>query len=134
MDYKPLGNTGVLVSRLCLGAMTFGAGEGRYKFIGAVDQNTADELVRAAMAGGVNFFDTADVYSDGQSENLLGQSFKNLSTARKDFVLATKVYSRVGPGPNDVGASRGHIMNAVEDSLHRLQTDYIDLYQIHGND
>jgi aryl-alcohol dehydrogenase-like predicted oxidoreductase len=133
MDYKTLGNTGLLVSRLCFGTMTFG-GEGIYKLIGSVDQKGADQLVKAAIDGGINFFDTADVYSEGQSEKILGQSFKNLGIARRNVVLATKVYGRVGPGRNDVGASRGHIMDAVEASLRRLQTDYIDLYQIHGND
>ena len=133
MDYKTLGNTGLLVSRLCFGTMTFG-GEGIYKLIGSVDQKGADQLVKAAIDGGINFFDTADVYSEGQSEKILGQSFKNLDIARSNVVLATKVYGRVGPGRNDVGASRGHIMDAVEASLRRLQTDYIDLYQIHGND
>jgi aryl-alcohol dehydrogenase-like predicted oxidoreductase len=134
MQYKTLGNTGLLVSRLCLGTMTFGSGSGIYKAIGAVDQAGADELVKASLDEGINFFDTADVYSEGESESTLGQSFKNLNTSRKDIVLATKVYSRVGPGRNDVGASRGHIMDAVEASLRRLQTDYIDLYQIHAND
>ncbi len=134
MQYKTLGNTGLLVSRLCLGTMTFSGGEGFYRVIGTVDQKGADELLKGAIEGGVNFFDTADSYSEGESEKILGQSFKNLAIPRKDVVLATKVYSRVGPGPNDVGASRGHIMNAVEASLRRLQTDYIDLYQIHGND
>jgi len=134
MEYKTLGNTGLLVSRLCLGTMTFSGGEDFYKVIGTVDQKGADELVKGAIDGGINFFDTADVYSEGESEKTLGQSFKNLHIPRKDVVLATKVYSRVGPGHNDVGASRGHIMDAVEASLRRLQTDYIDLYQIHGND
>lgn len=134
MQYKTLGNTGLLVSRLCLGTMTFGHGEGIYKAIGAVDQKGADALVKAAINGGINFFDTADVYAEGKSEKTLGQSFKNLNISRKDVVLATKVYSRVGPGRNGMGASRGHIMDAVEASLRRLQTDYIDLYQIHGND
>jgi aryl-alcohol dehydrogenase-like predicted oxidoreductase len=134
MQYKTLGNTGLLVSRLCLGTMTFGGGEGLYKMIGAVDQKGADQLVKVAFEDGVNFFDTADVYSDGESEKMLGQSFKNLNIPRKDVVLATKAYGRVGPGRNDVGASRGHIMDAVEASLRRLQTDYIDLYQIHAND
>jgi aryl-alcohol dehydrogenase-like predicted oxidoreductase len=133
MQYKTLGNTGLLVSRLSLGTMTF-SGEGIYKVIGTVDQKGADELVKASIDGGINFFDTADNYSEGQSEKTLGQSFKNLNIARKDVVLATKVYSRVGPGRNDVGASRGHIMDAVEASLRRLQTDHIDLYQIHAND
>jgi aryl-alcohol dehydrogenase-like predicted oxidoreductase len=134
MQYKTLGNTGLLVSRLCLGTMTFGSGEGLYKAIGAVDQKSADGLIRAAFDAGINFFDTADVYSAGESETTLGQSFKNLNIARKDVVIATKVYGRVGPGRNDIGASRGHILNAIEASLRRLQTDYIDLYQIHGND
>src|ERR1700704_390308 len=133
MDYKTLGNTGLLVSRLCFGTMTFG-GEGIYKMIGSVDQKGADQLVKAAIDGGINFFDTADVYAEGESEKILGQSFKNLSMPRNEVVIATKVYSRVGPGLNDVGASREHIMDAVEASLRRLQTNYIDLYQIHGND
>jgi len=134
MQYKTLGNTGLLISRLCLGTMTFNGGEGVYRVIGTVDQKGADELVRGAIDGGINFFDTADVYSEGESEKTLGQSFKNLNIPRKDVVLATKVYGRVGPGRNDMGASRGHIMDGVEASLRRLQTDYIDLYQIHGND
>jgi len=134
MQYKTLGNTGLLVSRLCLGTMTFGSGEGMFKAIGAVDQKGADGLIKAAIEAGINFFDTADVYSDGESETTLGQSFKNLNMARKDVVIATKVYGRVGPGRNDIGASRGHILNGVEASLRRLQTDYIDLYQIHAND
>jgi aryl-alcohol dehydrogenase-like predicted oxidoreductase len=112
--------------------MTFSGGEHFYKVIGSVDQKGADELVKGAIDGGINFFDTADVYSEGESEKTLGQSVKNLNIPRKDVVLAT--YSRVGPGRNDMGASRGHIMDAVEASLRRLQTDYIDLYQIHGND
>lgn len=134
MQYKTLGNTGLLVSRLCLGTMTFGDGRGVYKHIGSSGQTEADVLVKAALDAGVNFFDTADVYSGGVSEEVLGQSFKNLGVARKNFVLATKVYSRTGPGRNDIGASRGHIMDAVDASLKRLKTDYIDLYQIHGND
>ncbi len=134
MEYKTLGNTGLLVSTLCLGTMTFNTGEGFWKAIGSVDQAGADELIKASIAAGINFFDTADVYSEGESERTLGQSLKNLNITRKDVVLATKVFSRMGPGRNDVGASRGHIMDAIEASLRRLQTDYIDLYQIHGND
>jgi aryl-alcohol dehydrogenase-like predicted oxidoreductase len=134
MQYGTLGNTGLLVSRLCLGAMTFGSGEGIFKSIGAVNGKAADELVKGAIDAGINFFDTADAYSDGESEMILGQSFRNINVPRKDIVVATKVYSRVGPGRNDMGASRGHIMDAVDASLRRLQTDYIDLYQIHGND
>jgi aryl-alcohol dehydrogenase-like predicted oxidoreductase len=105
-----------------------------WKAIGNVDQAGADALIRAAFESGVNFIDTADVYSEGKSETTVGKSLQNLAIARKDVVIATKVYGRTGPGRNDVGASRGHIMDAVDASLLRLQTDYIDLYQIHGND
>ncbi|HEY2458113.1 MAG TPA: aldo/keto reductase [Candidatus Acidoferrum sp.] len=133
MQYKPLGNTGLLVSTLCLGTMTF-SGQGFWKAIGAVDQAGADELIKSSFDAGINFFDTADVYAEGESEKTLGQSLKNLKIPRKDVVIATKVYSRMGPGRNDVGASRGHIMDGVEASLRRLQMEHIDLYQIHGND
>ncbi|KQY42469.1 aldo/keto reductase [Rhizobium sp. Root483D2] len=134
MEYKQLGNTGLLVSRLCLGTMTFSDGGGIYAHIGNVGQAGADELVNAAINAGINFFDTADIYSDGQSEQTLGQSFRNLDLARGDVVLATKGYMRTGPGRNSIGASRKHIVEAVEASLKRLGTDYIDLYQIHQSD
>ena len=134
MEYKSLGDTGLLVSRLCLGTMTFSSGQGVYHHIGNVGQSDADVLVKASVDAGVNFFDTADIYSHGESETTLGASFRNLGLARKDVVLATKVYGRMGQGRNDVGASRAHIMDSVEASLTRLQTDYIDLYQIHQND
>ncbi|MRT27817.1 aldo/keto reductase [Herbaspirillum sp. CAH-3] len=134
MQYRTLGHTGLLVSRLCLGTMTFSDGSGIYQHIGNVGQQKADQLVKTAFDAGVNFFDTADVYSAGASEATLGQSLRNLGLARSDVVLATKVYSRMGPGRNDVGASRGHIMDAVEASLRRLQTDHIDLYQVHASD
>jgi aryl-alcohol dehydrogenase-like predicted oxidoreductase len=134
VEYTTLGNTGLLVSRLCFGTMTFGDGRGLFKGISGVGQTGADELVKTAIGGGINFFDTADNYTEGESEKMLGQSLKNLNIARQDVVIATKVYSRVGPGRNDIGASRGHIMDGVEASLRRLQTDHIDLYQIHGND
>ncbi len=133
MEYKTLGNTGLLVSRLSLGTMTF-AGKGFYKAIGTVGQAEADVLVKTAFDAGINLFDTADVYSGGESEQTLGQAIKNLNLARKDILIATKAYSRVGQGVNDMGASRGHIMDAVEASLKRLQTDHIDLYQIHADD
>jgi aryl-alcohol dehydrogenase-like predicted oxidoreductase len=134
VEYATLGNTGLLVSKLCFGTMTFGDGRGLFKSLSSVDQTGADELVKMALDGGINFFDTADNYTEGESEKILGQSLKNLNVARQHVVIATKVYSRVGPGRNDVGASRGHIMDGVEASLRRLQTDHIDLYQIHGND
>jgi aryl-alcohol dehydrogenase-like predicted oxidoreductase len=134
MEYKTLGNTGLLVSKICFGTMTFGDGRGMFKVIGAQGQAEADSLIRKSLDAGINFFDTADVYTEGESEKILGQSLKNLKIARKDVVIATKIYGRVGPGRNDVGASRGHIMDGVEASLLRLQTDHIDLYQIHAND
>jgi aryl-alcohol dehydrogenase-like predicted oxidoreductase len=134
MQYKTLGNTGLLVSNICLGAMTFSGGQGFWKNIGQVDQAGADELIRVSVEAGVNFIDTANVYSEGESEKTVGQSLKNLGIARKDVVIATKAFGRMGPGRNDVGASRGHLMHAVEASLQRLDTDYIDLYQIHGTD
>ncbi len=134
MEYTTLGNTGFLVSKLCFGTMTFGDGRGLFGLIGAQGQAEADTLVKTSLDGGINFFDTADIYTEGESEKILGQSLKNLQIARKDVVIATKVYGRVGPGYNDIGASRGHIMDGVEASLRRLQTDHIDLYQVHGND
>ena len=134
MKYATLGNTGLLVSKLCFGTMTFGDGRGMFKAIGAVGQAAADELVKTSIESGINFFDTADVYTEGESEKILGQSLNNLGIARQNVVIATKVYGRVGPGRNDIGASRGHIMDGVEASLRRLQTDHIDLYQIHAND
>jgi len=136
MKYKQLGRTGLFVSEICLGTMTFGGSEdsGLWRAIGSLQQGEVDAIVGRALAAGVNFVDTADVYSFGESERLLGQSLKNLGVARKDVVLATKVYGEMGPKPNDRGASRGHIMDSVQLSLERLQTDHIDLYQIHAND
>jgi aryl-alcohol dehydrogenase-like predicted oxidoreductase len=136
MKYNQFGRTGLFVSEICLGAMTFGgnADAGFWKAIGQLGQPDVDGIVGRALACGVNFFDTADVYSFGQSERLLGQAFRNLGVARKDVVIATKVFGEMGPRPNDRGASRGHIMDSVQGSLERLQTDHIDLYQIHGND
>ncbi len=136
MKYNQLGRTGLYVSEICLGTMTFGgnADAGMWKAIGALEQPAVDDIVGRALNAGVNFFDTADVYSFGESERRLGQAFKNLGVARKDVVVATKVFGAMGPGPNDRGASRGHIMDSVRASLDRLQTDHIDLYQIHGND
>lgn len=134
MKYNTLGHTGLLVSELCLGTMTFASAEGMWKAMAGVEQKTADELVRLSLEAGVNFIDTADVYTNGESEKTLAQALSNLAVARKDVVIATKVFGRTGPGRNDVGASRGHIMDAVEASLRRLKTDYIDLYQVHGSD
>jgi aryl-alcohol dehydrogenase-like predicted oxidoreductase len=134
MKYNTLGHTGLLVSELCLGTMTFASGEGMWKPIAGVEQKLADEILRLSVDAGINFVDTADVYTNGESEKVLAQAIANLGIARKDIVIATKAYGRTGPGRNDVGASRGHIMDAVEASLKRLRTDYIDLYQIHAAD
>jgi aryl-alcohol dehydrogenase-like predicted oxidoreductase len=134
MKYHTLGPTGLLVSEICLGTMTFALGEGMWKSISGVEQNLADQLLKRSFDAGVNFVDTADVYTNGESEKTLAQAIGNVGIARKDIVIATKAFGRTGPGRNDVGASRGHIMDAVEASLKRLQTDYIDLYQIHAAD
>lgn len=133
MRYNQLGRTGLLVSELCLGTMTFG-GDGMFKAIGQVQQDEADQLLKTAVDAGVNFVDTANVYSNGLSERITGQAIKNLGLRREDVVLATKVLGPMGAGPNDRGASRGHIMDQVKASLTRLGTDHIDLYQIHGWD
>ena len=124
------------MSELCLGTMTFGpSGQaGLYRDIAGMDQTTADAIVKRCLDAGVNFFDTADVYTHGHSERMLGQAFKNLGVARKDVVIATKVFNPSGTGPNDRGSSRAHIMDSVEASLERLRIDYIDLYQVHAND
>jgi aryl-alcohol dehydrogenase-like predicted oxidoreductase len=134
MKFNTLGNTGLLVSELCLGTMTFASGEGLWKPIAGVEQQLTDQLLKISIDAGVNFVDTADVYTNGESEKTLAQAIANLGIARKDIVIATKAFGRTGPGRNDVGASRGHIMDAVEASLKRLKTDYIDLYQIHAAD
>ena len=122
MEYRRLGRSGLKVSETCLGTMTFGHG---------TDDAEAERIVRTALDAGVTFFDTADGYSDGASETMLGRA---LGKRRRETVIATKVFNAMGPGPNDSGMSRVHIMNAVEDSLRRLGTDYIDLYFIHHVD
>ena len=134
MKYNRFGRTGLFVSEICFGTMTF-SGEGWLGgAIGNQDQKAATHLIGKCLKAGVNFIDTADVYSYGQSEIMTGQAIKDLGVKRSDVILATKVFSRMSPGPNDVGASRAHIMDGVARSLERLQTDHIDLYQIHGND
>ena len=130
MKMRLLGNSGLKVSEICFGAMTFG-GKGYWKVIGALEQKDVNELVKLALDGGVNFFDTADVYSEGLSEEMLG---KALDSHRKEIILATKVRGRTGKGPNDVGLSRHHIIENCNASLKRLGTDYIDLYQLHSFD
>lgn len=133
MKYNLLGNTGLLVSELCLGTMTFG-GRGFWTAIGELDQEPVDQLVKRSVDAGVNFIDTANVYSEGLSEEMTGQAIRNLGIDRKKLILATKVRGRMGKGPNQTGLTRHHIMQQVDESLLRLKTDYIDLYQIHGFD
>ena len=115
MKYNQLGRTGLFVSEICLGAMTFGgeADAGLWKVMGGLGQAEGDAIVGRSLAAGVNFIDTADTYSLGASERRVGQALKNLGVARKDVVIATKVFGQMGPGPNDRGASRGHIMDSV---------------------
>lgn len=134
MKYKLLGKTGLKVSELCLGTMTFGGQTGMWANIGNLDQPAVDELVKIAVDSGINFVDTANVYSEGVSEQLTGQAIRNLGLNRDNLVIATKVRGKVGPGPNEIGLSRKHILHELEGSLKRLQMDYIDLYQIHGFD
>ena len=133
MKYSLLGNTGLKVSELCLGTMTFG-GRGRFAAIGNLGQEPVDALMKRAIDGGINFIDTANVYSEGWSEELTGQSIRNLGLHRDDLILATKVRGKMGDQPNDSGLTRKHIIQQAEASLRRLQVDYIDLYQIHSYD
>lgn len=133
MKYNLLGNTGLKVSELCLGTMTFG-GKGRFKPIGSLSQEPVDALIKRSVDAGINFIDTANVYSEGVSEELTGQAIHNLGLNRDSLVLATKVRGKMGEGPNDSGLTRKHIMQQVEASLKRLKTDYIDLYQVHSYD
>ncbi len=133
MKYNILGNTGLKVSELCLGTMTFG-GKGYWTAIGQLPQQAVDDLVKRSVEAGINFIDTANVYSEGLSEEMTGKAIRNLGLNRDDLVIATKVRGKMGEGPNSSGLTRKHIMQQVEESLRRLNTDYIDLYQIHGYD
>jgi len=134
MRSNKLGRTGIFVSELCLGTMTFGGGEGMWQQIGALDQSDAERLVGRALDSGINFIDTADVYAEGLSEQITGQALRNLKVPRENVVVATKCYGPTGPGPNSRGNSRLHVIDACKASLKRLQLDHIDLYQIHGFD
>lgn len=134
MRYNILGRTGLFVSELCLGTMTFGGGSGIYSSMGGLQQKEADGLVKTAIDAGINFIDTSDVYSKGLSEQITGQALRNLGIARDDVIVATKFFGPTGDGPNARGTSRSHMLYALEGSLKRLQVDHIDLYQIHGFD
>lgn len=133
MRHRPFGRTGLFVSEICLGTMTFG-GRGYWEAIGRLGQAEAETLVGTALDAGVNFIDTANVYSEGESERLLGAALKSLARKRDQLVIATKVRGRMGPGPNELGLSRGHILSSIDQSLSRLGLDYVDLYQVHGVD
>jgi len=134
MRYNTLGRTGLFVSELCLGTMTFGGGDGIWHQIGDLQQADAERLVGRAIDAGINFIDTADVYSQGASEQITGQALRNLKIPREQVVIATKVFGQMGDSPNESGATRYHIMDGMKASLKRLQLDHIDLYQIHGFD
>jgi aryl-alcohol dehydrogenase-like predicted oxidoreductase len=134
MHYRLLGHTGLYVSELCLGTMTYGGGSGIWENIGKLQQGAVDEQVSAAVDAGINFIDTANVYSHGQSETLLGQSLKNLKLPRDQLIIATKATGSMNETPNGRGQSRHHLFNEADASLKRLQLDYIDLYQLHAFD
>jgi aryl-alcohol dehydrogenase-like predicted oxidoreductase len=133
MRYNNFGNTGLFVSELCLGTMTFG-GEGMWAAIADVDQQGATALVKAALDAGVNFIDTANVYSNGLSEQMTGRALADLGVRRSDVIVATKALGPMGEGVNDRGASRFHLLHQIDASLERLGLDHVDLYQIHGWD
>src|SRR6201996_8301377 len=128
MDYIKFGNTGMMVSRLCLGTMTYGKPTERWPW--ALGEEQTRPFIKEALELGINFFDTADIYADGMSEEVVGRALKDFAK-RDEIVLATKVFNPMGPGPNDKGLSRKHIMKAIDASLKRLGTDYVDLYQTH---
>ena len=134
MRTNKLGRTGLLVSELCLGTMTFGGGQGMWKQMGGLDQTEAERLVGRSIDAGITFFDTADVYSEGLSEQITGQALRNLKVPRDSVVVATKAFGQMGPGANQRGNSRAHLIEAIKGSLKRLQMDHVDLYQIHGFD
>lgn len=133
MRYNKLGSTGLFVSELCFGTMTFG-GSGGFEVMGTVQQREADALLARAFEAGINFIDTADTYSEGNSERITGQALKNLGVKRDEVVVATKVFGNMGSGPNLRGSSRSHILDSAQASLERLQLEHIDLYQLHGFD
>jgi aryl-alcohol dehydrogenase-like predicted oxidoreductase len=133
MHYRLLGRTGLFVSDICLGTMTYG-GKGRWAPIGKLGLTDVQSQIKAAFDAGVNFIDTANVYSEGESERLMGEALANLGLPRDELVIATKVRVRMGPKPNSVGLTRYHILNEIDASLRRLSLDHVDLYQIHGFD
>src|ERR1700733_7753780 len=134
MRYRLLGQTGLYVSELCLGTMTYGGNTGIWETIGNLQQDAVNEQVKFAVEAGINFIDTANVYATGKSELLLGASLKMLGLKREQLIVATKATGSMDDSPNGRGQSRHHLFNQVDASLKRLQLDYIDLYQLHGFD
>lgn len=128
MDYVRLGSTGLKVSRICLGCMSYGQATERWQW--ALNEENSRPFIQRALELGINFFDTANVYSLGMSETVVGRALRDFAS-RDEVVIATKVFSAIGPGPNDRGLSRKHILSSIDASLKRLGTDYVDLYQIH---
>src|SRR6186713_592829 len=134
MRYNQFGNTGLIVSELCLGAMTFGTNPGRFGQIHGLDQDASTALVKQALDGGINFIDTANVYTTGQSEEFVGGALKALGVRRSDVVVATKAMGAMSDSRNDSGTGRKHLLDQIDASLARLGLDHVDLYQIHGWD
>ncbi len=132
MEYVRLGNTGMKVSRICLGMMSYGGPNERWQW--ALDEESSRPLIKRAVELGITFFDTANVYSQGRSEEITGRALRDFAASRDEVVVATKVHGAMGPGPNDQGLSRKHILSAIDASLKRLGTDYVDIYQIHRLD
>jgi 1-deoxyxylulose-5-phosphate synthase len=131
MAFAPLGNSGLKVSRLCLGCMSYGSSQARAWIL---DEGAALPFYRQAIDAGINFFDTADLYSQGKSEEITGRALKKLGVRREQIVIATKVFYPTGSGPNEQGTSKKHIRHAIDASLRRLGVDHVDLYQIHRYD
>ena len=129
MEYVRLGSTGMKVSRICLGCMSYGGPTERWPW--ALDEEASRPFIRRALELGINFFDTANVYSNGSSEEILGKALHEFAASRDDVLIASKVFFEMGEGPNDRGLSRKHILSSIDASLKRLGTDYVDLYQIH---
>jgi aryl-alcohol dehydrogenase-like predicted oxidoreductase len=129
MEYIRFGSTGMKVSRICLGCMSYGGPTERWQW--ALDEESSRPFIQRALELGINFFDTANVYSDGRSEEIVGKALRDFAASRDSVVIATKVFFEMGPGPNEGGLSRKHILSSIDASLKRLGTDYVDLYQIH---
>jgi aryl-alcohol dehydrogenase-like predicted oxidoreductase len=134
MRYRRLGRAGLVVSELCLGTNTFGGTGPLWSALGALDQRQVNAVLKSALEAGINFIDTADVYGNGESEQRIGHALRDLGVARSDVAITTKAGGRIGTGPNAVGLSRAHLLDAIDGSLRRLQTDYVDVYLLHFPD